>query len=462
MSGASEDPPVLQKSLRGRHVTMIALGGIIGAGLFVGSGASIATTGPAIVISYLLAGAIMLMIMRMLGELATSAPGLGSFTEYARLGLGDWAGFTTGWLYWYFWAVVVGIEAIAGAKLIGVWIDAPVWMIGTVLIACMTGVNLMSTRFYGEFEFWFASIKVTAIILFILVCAGFIVGLGGGGLHVANLTAHGGFMPRGPVAVLGGITSVIFALTGAEIATIAAAESPEPARAIARLTGQVVWRIVIFYVLSILLIVCIVPWNEVVVGQSPFAEALSRIGIRGAATMMNLVVITAVLSCLNSGLYVCSRVAFSLGNRGDAPAALVVLNKRGVPARSILVAAGGGYIAVLSSLLSPNGVFAFLVNACGVTVLLIYMLLGWAQIRYRRYLERTGPERIGVRMWLFPWASYATIAAIAAVLIAMAFMADLAAQLYLSLFSFALVLGAYWLRVRLAKPAPAIKREFAE
>jgi GABA permease len=196
----------------------------------------------------------------------------------------------------------------------------------------------------------------------------------------------------------------------------------------------------------------VLPWDKVVVGQSPFAQALAHVGISGAATMMNIVVLTAVLSCLNSGLYVCSRVLFSLGGRGDAPAALVVLDRRRVPTRAILTAAAGGYVAVLSSILSPNGVFAFLVNACGVTVLIVYLILCGAQIRHRRKLEREAPERIGVRMWLFPWASYATMAAIAAVLVAMAFMPDLAPQLYLSLFSFLLVLALYPLRTRLNRP----------
>jgi gamma-aminobutyrate permease len=447
----------LEKTLAPRHITMIALGGIIGAGLFIGSGASIAATGPAIVISYAIAGLMILMVMRMLGEMATSAPGLGSFTEYARLGLGNWAGFATGWLYWYFWVVVVGIEAIAGAKLLQNWIQLPVWQLGTLLLAAMAAINFMSTRAYGEFEFWFASIKVSAIILFILIALGAVLGIGGtGGAGLSNLTAHGGFMPRGAVSVLAGVTSVIFALTGAEIATIAAAESPEPARAIAKMTNSVVWRILIFYIVSIFLIVSVLPWNDVVVGQSPFAQVLAQVGIPGAATVMNLVVLTAILSCLNSGLYVCSRVLFTLSQRGDAPRAMVVLSRRQVPARSILIAAAGGFVTVLSSILSPDGIFAFLVNACGVTVLIVYLIICVAQIRLRHRLEREAPDAIGVKMWLFPWASYATIAAMGAVLLAMAFMEDLATQLYLSLFSFGVVLAAYAALARRRAKAPGL------
>lgn len=439
-----QDTPQLAKSLGSRHVTMIALGGIIGAGLFVGSSASIATTGPAIVVSYLLAGLMILVVMRMLGEMATSVPGLGSFTEYARLGLGGWAGFTTGWLYWYFGVVVVGIEAIAGAKLLQSWIDLPTWQLGSVLMLMMAGVNLMSTRSYGEFEFWFASIKVAAIVAFIAIVGGYAFGIGApDGPTFGNLVAHGGFAPFGPASILAGVTSVIFALSGAEIATIAAAESSEPARAVARMTSSVVWRILIFYVLSIFLIVSVVPWNRIVVGQSSFAQALALIGVPGAATLMNLVVLTAVLSCLSSSLYASSRVLFTLSARGDAPQWLVVLNRRQVPVRSILIASFGGYLAVLASVFSPDTIFAFLVNACGVTVLIIYLIIGFAQIRLRRRLEREAPGTLGVKLWFFPWSSYATIIAMTAVLVAMAFTEGLATQLYLSLLSFAVVLAAY-------------------
>ncbi len=428
---------------------MITLGGVIGAGLFVGSGASIALAGPAIVVSYGLAGLVVLMVMRALGELATSAPGLGSFTEYARFGLGDWAGFTTGWLYWYFWAVVIGIEAIAGAKLLQNWIDLPVWQLGIGLLLAMTAVNIMSIRSFGEFEYWFASIKVGAILTFIAICGACILGDGAVRATVShNLFGIGGFAPNGPAAVLAGVTSVIFALTGAEIATIAAAESTQPTRAIARMTSTIVWRILIFYVLSILMIVAIIPWNEVAIGQSPFAQALGIVGIPGAATLMTLVVLTAVLSCLNSGVYVCSRVLFALAARGDAPHRLLRLDRRQVPSRSILLAMAGGLLVVMASALAPDTIFPFLVNTCGVTVLIIYVLICGAQIRARRRLEREAPERIGVRMWLFPYGSYLTIGAILAILAAMAFLPDLAPQLYLSLTSFLAVLTSYALLMR--------------
>jgi len=430
----SEDQATLGKSLKSRHVAMIAIGGIIGAGLFVGSSSAIHDIGPAAVLSYAIAGAVVLMVMRMLSEMAVALPGIQSFPEFARAGLGHWAGFLSGWLYWYFWVVVVAVEAIAGAKILALWIDLPVWLIGIVLMALLTGVNLMSTKSYGEFEFWFSSIKVAAILVFILLAGAYAFGLTSpGGATFANLTAHGGFMPGGISSVLAGVTTVIFALVGAEIATIAAAESAEPAKTVARLTGSVAARLLVFYILSITLIVSVVPWTEIAVGTSPFATVLARTGIPGAATIMNLIVLIAVLSCLNSGLYVTSRVLFALAAEGDAPQALVSVNRRKVPVRAILIASTFSYVALAASVLSPELVFTFLVNASGALMLLIYGLLAFAQIAVRRRMEAEAPERLTIRMWLFPWLSYATIGCIALVLIAMAMAPDLASQFYSSL-----------------------------
>jgi GABA permease len=449
----------LRRGLLSRHVTMISLGGIIGAGLFVGSSAAIAAIGPAVIVSYLLAGVLMLFVMRMLAEMVTAFPEIGTFTEYARLGLGHWAGFLSGWLYWYFWVVVVGIEAIAGAKLLHQWIALPVWEIGLVLLAALTAVNLASSRAFGEFEFWFASIKVAAIVAFILIAAAYAFGLTSGAEApgLTNLTANGGFAPFGWVSVLSGVTTVIFALCGAEIATIAAAESSASSRVISQLTFTLVIRVILFYVLSMLLIVAIVPWNVITPGISPFVVALDRMHIPGAGTLMSFIVLTAVLSCLNSGLYVTSRVLFTLSRHRDAPQSMVALSARKVPARAILIGTSFGYLAVIASILSPEVVFAFLVNASGAIMLIIYLLVAVAQIRLRQRLAAQDPGRLTLRMWGFPWLSWAVIAAIAAVLIAMAFVPDLASQLYASLACTAVVVVAYLaLRRRYGIPARSL------
>jgi len=440
----------LGRTLRSRHVTMITVGGIIGAGLFVGSSTAISTIGPAAIVSYALAGLVILFMMRMLSELAAAHPGTGSFTEFARLGLGDWAGFTCGWLYWYFWVIVVPIEAIAGANILHQWLpEFAVWELGLVLLSLMTAVNLMSARSFGEFEFWFSSIKVAAIIVFIFIAGAYALGITSpSGPTFGNLTSHGGFAPFGPLAVLAGVVSVIFAFVGAEIVIIAAAESSEPARAVARLTSSVAVRILLFFVLSITLIVAVVPWNTVKPGISPFAVALGAVGIPGAATIMNGVVLTAVLSCLNSGIYVTSRMLFQLAAKGDAPQWLVVVNKRRVPVRGILAGAAFGYAAIGAEMLLPDAVFNFLVDASGAIALVNYLLVAVAELRLRRQWERSGQALLPIRMWLFPYLTWAVIAVMVAVLVAMAVTPALRSQFYSSGASVLLVLGAFLLRRR--------------
>ena len=269
--------PELSRSLQPRHITMISIGGMIGAGLFVSSSAAIAATGPAIVVSYLITGTLVLLVMRMLGEMAMTLPKVRSFTEFARAGLGPWGGFVAGWLYWYFWMIVVPVEAIAGANILHNWLGLPPLLLGLILMGVMTAVNLMSARSYGEFEFWFASIKVAAILVFIALGAAFAFGFTSPtGSTFGNLTAYGGFMPKGLIAVLSGAVTVYFSLTGAEITTIAAAESKEPARAVARMSSTVIVRILTFYVGSVLLIVTVVPWIRVRSGESPFTLALTH------------------------------------------------------------------------------------------------------------------------------------------------------------------------------------------
>jgi len=434
----------LSKDLRPRHITMISIGGIIGAGLFVGSSAAIAAVGPAIIVSYVLAGLVVLMVMRMLSEMASARHGLGSFTEYIRLGLGNWAGFLCGWLYWYFWVVVVAIEAIAGASLLHEWIELPVWQLGLVLMVILTGINLMSTRSYGEFEFWFSSVKVTAIVIFILIAGAYVLGIGRAeAAGLGNLTAHGGFAPAGGLAVLAGMITVVFSLCGAEIATIAAVESSESAKVVSRLTTTIIWRILLFYVVSIFLVLAVVPWTEIPSGSSPFALALERTHVPGAATIMNVIVLTAVLSCLNSGVYVTSRVLHTLAGQGDAPRWLVATNRRRVPARAILLGSSFGFVAVIVSVISPQVVFAFLVNASGALMIVIYLLACFAHLRLRRELEAKDPGALTIRVWLFPWLSWATVIAMVAVLLSMAFSPDLRSQFNASLLCVAVVALAY-------------------
>lgn len=425
----------LSRSLKSRHVSMIAIGGIIGAGLFVGSSTTISQAGPAAVFSFAIAGFIILLVMRMLSEMAIALDGVQTFPDFARAGLGHLAGYLSGWLYWYFWVVVVAIEAIAGAQIIHGWFPAiPELGIGIGLMAVLTAVNLLSARAYGEFEFWFSSIKVGAIIVFILLCAAWAIGLTSGeGASFGNLTQHGGFAPNGWGIVVAAATSTIFSLCGAEIATIAAAESEEPAKVISRMTVSVTLRILIFYILSIFLIVSVVPWTEIIPKVSPFATTLAFMGLPAGKLIMEAVVLVAVLSCLNSGLYVTSRALFGLAKHGDAPDWLVQVNARKVPARAILIASLFSYFALAADAVSRDVVFSFLLNSCGVTMLLLYLMTAGAQLRLRGRFEKEAPARLKIKMWFHPFGTIIAVLAMLTILVAKGLDPSASKELWLSL-----------------------------
>ena len=434
--------PTLKKALSQRQLTMIAIGGVIGAGLFVGSGVVIKDTGPGAFITYALAGVLIIMVMRMLAEMAVANPSTGSFADYARNALGNWAGFSVGWLYWYFWVIVVGFEAIAGAKIIQYWIDIPLWLSALVLLVLMTGTNLFSVSSFGEFEFWFAGIKVAAIVVFIALGSLFVLGLWPHkSMDFSNLWSHGGFFPLGVMAVTVGVVTVIFSMVGAEIATIAAAESSDPERAVAKAANSVIMRIAIFFVGSIFLLVTILPWNGEKLAASPFVSAFTEMGIPYADHIMNAVVLTAVLSCLNSGMYTASRMLFVLAARREAPAQLVAVTRRGVPAAAILASSVVGLLCVIAAAVSPDTIFAFLLNSSGAIILFVYLLIAISQIVLR---YRTDESKLKVKMWLFPVLSILTAAAILAILVQMGIQKDVRSQLVLSLLSWAVVLVLYF------------------
>src|SRR6202163_49024 len=446
----------LSRSLKGRHLTMISIGGIIGAGLFVSSSTAIIAGGPASFISYAITGLLILLVMRMLGEMATALPNVRSFTEFARAGLGDGAGFVVGWLYWYFWVLVVRVEAIAAGNILQSWIPFSPLQIGIGLMSVMTCVNLMSARSYAEFEFWFSSIKVAAIVVFIAIAASYAFGwTAPHGATFGNLVDYGGFSPHGWIAVLAAVPTVFFAMVGAETVTIAAGESVQPGRAIAKMTTAVIWRILIFYVVSLFLIVSVTPWNTVRSGESPFTLALNTMKVPWAGTIMSAVILTAVLSCLNSAFYVSSRVLFILADRGDAPQSLVKLNARRVPVGSGLMVAVAGFLGIIAATQAPQVVFDFLVSSSGAVIVFVYMIICIAQIRLRRRRESAGLPEPAVRMWLFPYLSMAAIAGMCAVLVAMAFTPALQRDFYVSCITLAVAVAAYLIVHRMRQPRVA-------
>src|ERR1700683_4360987 len=446
----------LRHSLKQRHMTMIALGGVIGAGLFVGSGVVIKAAGPAAVLSFVITGLLVVVVMRMLGEMAVALPAVGSFYEYARLAfgerprLGELAGVLTGCMYCYFWGICVALEAVAAAGLVRFWLPhEPGWFVSLTLLLLLTLTNLISVRSYGEVEVWFASIKVAAITAFLILAGVYVMGLWPGvAPSVANLTAQGGFAPNGILPILTGAVAATGFYFGAEIVTIAAAEAAEPAKAVAKATNSVIARVLLFYVGSILLVVYLVPWNSAPI-SAPYVSALKAMGIPAAAQIMNAVVLTAVLSALNSGLYASSRMLFALTRRGDAPRGLAKLSRNGVPVRALLPGTFFGYGAVVMSYVSPDTVFAFLVNSYGTVAIFVYVLIAVSQLRLRARLERESPERLRMRMWGYPYLTYLAIAGMLGIVVAMGFMPDQRAPLGFGLLSVGILLVAFVLRRRL-------------
>lgn len=439
----------LQKHLKTRHITMISIGGIIGAGLFVGSGAVLNSTGPGAVLSYAVAGVLVVLLMRMLGEMALVNPDSGSFATYARQAIGPWAGYTIGWLYWFFWVIVIAIEATAGGAIVHGWFPAvPIWAWSLILTFLLTLTNIFSVKSFGEFEYWFSMIKVVAIIAFMGIGLTIILGLFPGieSPGMSNFTGHGGFMPLGIGSIFVGIVTVVFSYFGAEIAAIAAGESENPEKAIVIAIKSVVWRVLLFYIGSVTILAFLLPWNSTELLKSPYVTMLDMVGIKAGAQIMNVVVLTSVLSCLNSALYSNSRMLFALANRGDAPRALLKLNKHGVPVRAVFASTIVAYICAIFNFVSPDKLFLFLVNASGAIALLVYLAIAFSQLRLRRKTERENPEALRMKMWMFPYLTYVVIAAIIVILISMGFIESMRSQLYLTMLIAVLVVASYFLK----------------
>ncbi|MGW9137389.1 amino acid permease [Streptomyces sp. NPDC055681] len=423
-------PPTQQEplshGLKQRHLTMLGLGGVIGAGLFVGSGAGIAVAGPGIVVSYLIAGALAMLVMRMLGEMSAAIPASGAFSVHAERALGRWAGFSVGWLYWFLLVVVLAVEATAAAQIAHGWVpgvDQWAWVLAFMVVFTVT--NLTAVKNFGEFEFWFAALKVTAIVIFLMLGLLAVFGLlpDTDPVGLTNLTGQGGFLPNGWGGVVSGVLTVVFAFGGLEVVTIAAAETDNPARAVGRAVRSAVVRILFFYVGSMLVIVTVLPWTAQQAGLSPYVKVLDAIGVPSAGQIMNIVVFVALLSALNANLYGASRMVFSLAERGEGPRGLLKVSGNGggggVPRRAVLASVAFGFVSVLLNLKWPDSVFLYLLNSVGAVLLFVWGLIAASQLRLRRRLEHEAPEALTLRMWCFPWLTWVTLAALVAVLVLM-------------------------------------------
>ncbi|QFZ76345.1 amino acid permease [Streptomyces fagopyri] len=426
---AAADVP-LSHGLKQRHLSMIALGGVIGAGLFVGSGAGIAAAGPSIVIAYAVSGLLVMLVMRMLGEMSAAHPSSGSFSAHAERAMGPWAGFTAGWSFWVLLCTAVGLEGIGAAKIVTGWLPGtPEWGWVALFMVVFCVANLAAVKNFGEFEFWFAALKVGAIGLFlvlgVLAIAGVLPGTDSPG--TANLAD---FLPHGGEGLVIGLLASVFAYGGLETVTIAAAESENPVQGVARAVRTAMWRIALFYIGSMAVIVTLVPWDsKAVVEQGPYVAALDRLGIPGAGPLMNVVVLVALLSAMNANIYGSSRIAYSLVERGQGPKALGKVSA-GVPRVAVLVSCVFGFACVLLSYWRPDDVFPWLLNMIGAVILVVWIFIAVSQLRLRRAVERETPEKLVVRMWLFPVLTWVALAGMATIFVLMAREPDTRVQLY--------------------------------
>ncbi|QER38343.1 amino acid permease [Acinetobacter suaedae] len=415
----------LKHGLQSRHLTMISIAGVIGGSLFIGSGNVIYSAGPAAVLAYALGGLLVLFIMRMLGEMAVQNPDSGSFSTYADRAIGRWAGFTIGWLYWCSWALLMGWEAYVAGKILNNWFPfIPIWGYMLLVIGSLVWINLQNVKNYGEFEFWFALIKVIAIVIFLVIGSLAIMHLWpwgeGSAAGVGNLTAQG-FMPNGFSSVITALLGVMFAYIGAEIVTVAAAESKNPSKEIRKASNSIVWRIMLFYVGSMLITVCLIPYNNPLLKDptwGTYSVTLSALGVPEARHIVSFVVLTSVCSCFNSALYTCSRMLFSLSKRGDAPKSFGYLNKKGSPGIGVIASCLFALFATFLTATESMNVYDIFMLATGTAALYVYLTIAFSQLRMRKKLEAEG-AKIDFKMWLFPWLTYLVIFAIIGSIITM-------------------------------------------
>jgi arginine/ornithine permease len=396
MSTGQENGGQLKRSMKSRHLFMLSLGGTIGTGLFLSSGYTIGEAGPGgAIIAYLVAGLLMYLVMVCLGELSLVMPVSGSFQAHATKFIGPATGFTVGWVYWMSWGTTVGSEFTAAGILMQRWFpDTPVWIWSALFVVLLFSLNALTTRAFAETEYWFAGIKVAAVILFIIVGGAAIFGFMSMGDRptpfLSNFTGEGGLFPNGFTGVFITMMTVVYAFQGSEVFGVAAGETEEPEKNIPRSIRNIVFRLLLFYVAAMFVLAAIVPWQEAGVMESPFVTVFDMVGIPYAADIMNFVILTALLSVGNSGLFVSTRILYSMSQKGMAHSVFSKLTKRGVPLYALLVTLGYALLSLLSSLIAPETVFILLYSVAAIGGTVAWAVIAWAQYNFRKQYIRGG------------------------------------------------------------------------
>ncbi|MDN0077543.1 amino acid permease [Crenobacter sp. SG2303] len=435
-----DNQETLHRGLEERHINLMALGAAIGVGLFLGSATTIKMAGPAIMLSYALGGVAIFLIMRALGEMAIHDPVAGSFSRYAQNYLGPMAGYLTGWTYWFMWIVTCMAEITAVGVYMHMWFpDVPNWIWALSALVMMGSVNFIAVKAYGEFEFWFALIKIVAIVLMIVAGAGTIFfGFANGGVAtgISNLWSHGGFAPNGIKGVLMALPMVMFAYQGVEMIGLTAGEAKNPQKTLARAVNSVFWRVLIFYVGALFVIMSLYPWNEIGTQGSPFVMTFEKMGIPAAAGIINFVVLTAALSSCNSGIFSTGRMVYNLAQQNQALPVFGKVGKNGVPNAAVLISVVLLLAGVVLNYLAPKEVFTWLTAIATFGAVWSWGVILLSQMKFRRTLSSKQLAQLGCTMPLFPYGSYIALGFLALVIGLMAYFPDTRV---------ALIIGPGWL-----------------
>ncbi|MNO40108.1 Amino-acid permease RocE [compost metagenome] len=408
----------LTRALKSRHIFMLSLGGVIGTGLFMGSGVTINQGGPfGAILAYLVAGLLMYLVMVCLGELSVQMPVSGSFQAHATRYIGPATGFMIGWVYWMSWATTVGLEFTAAGMLMTRWFpEVPIWYWSALFVVVLFGLNALATRAFGEAEYWFSGIKVAAILGFIVVGVLVIFGVmplsSGAPAPMATNLIGDSLFPNGLSAVFAVMMTVVYAFQGCEIMGVAAGETDQPEKSIPRAVRNVVFRVLIFYVLAIVVLSAIVPWQQAGLMESPFVQVFDMVGIPYAADLMNFVILTAILSVGNSGLYASTRILWAMSKSGMAPTGLSKLSSRGVPLRALSITLCFALVSLLTSFIAADTLFMVLMAVSGMAGTVTWIVIALAQYRFRRSFIKEG-GKVSDLKYSAPWFPFLPLLCIA-------------------------------------------------
>ncbi|MGD8189390.1 amino acid permease [Brevibacillus ginsengisoli] len=404
----------LKTGLLPRHIQMMAIGGMIGTGIFKGSSETISLAGPGVVFAYLLGGLLLFMVMNALAEMASVYPSL-DIRKLIQKAFGPKVSFILGWMYWVNWVLVMAVEIVAAGAFLQFWFSStPLWILSLLVGIGLILINVTNVKNYGEMEFWLAGIKVLSLIVFILL-GGYLLfePSSGTASSFVNFTAHGGFLPHGWGGVFTSLLVVLFSYGGAEMIGITIAETKDATRVLPKVIRSVIWRVALFYILPILIICGLVPWDELGHTNSPFIQVLTSFGLANAAHVMNFIMLTAVVSAANSGMYVTTRLLYSLGTDGQAPKAFTRLTNQGVPIFGLFISCICLFIGALAAYLTPANVFQYLMGIPGFVSLLLWITICLAQLKFRKTHNQLPPFQVR----LYPYSIYVTLAILFTILV---------------------------------------------